>query len=286
MALAIWQTVQVMIPYASAYGPGTSYGDVQTRSHAALVRDRFCWNEGEVDDRLALLATDWLPQMFGARAEPIVKVGVISTRRQGIAGLWVLLASATMFAAGRLVQVRWRRRRSPGVDRVGDWRFGEYLVVTGVVSAVTYAVMCGQRSHLTMRYMLLALLVPVGISALYLVSEPRRALRIGYGAVLGFWAGVSVTAHAALLHEYVTATPPDHYRALVTHLERAGVTSGSAGFWDAYAVTFLSQGLVRLASFDLVRIDEYQAGADAPGAVRVATGPCEGEQVARWWVCR
>jgi hypothetical protein len=150
--------------------------------------------------------------------------------------------------------------------------------------------MCGQRSHLTMRYMLLALLVPVGLSAWYLKREPVTWLRNLYGAVVVTWALVSVWGHAGLIREYVARPAPNDYRTLASHLERQGVTSGAAGFWDAYAVTFLTNERVRLASIDLVRITEYQDALTLPRTVapRISASACEGEgeAVARWWVCR
>ncbi|MBA2354065.1 MAG: hypothetical protein H0V80_05285, partial [Acidobacteria bacterium] len=58
VALGVWQAVQVLIPFASAQGPGTSFRDGSLTSHLAEVGRRFCWNEGQVIDRLAVLFTD------------------------------------------------------------------------------------------------------------------------------------------------------------------------------------------------------------------------------------
>jgi hypothetical protein len=314
MALVVWEVVQALVPFASASGPGSSYADLQVLSHTAFVQDRFCWNPGEADDRAWLLVSQWLPQMFGARHEAITRVGVMSERFQGLDGLWLVLVAAMLLAAGRLCALEWRLRAagrpaqgampdSAGGEHVaaapehptstpetGGWSSGfcAFLVLVGVQSAVVYAVMCGQRSHLTMRYMLLALLLPIGLSAWYLRREPVTGLRNLYAAVVLAWAFVSVWGHAGLMREYVAQPPPSDHRALASYLERRGITSGAAGFWDAYAVTFLSEERVRLASVDIVRITEYQAALDQPRAVAplIATSPCDGEHVTRWWVCR
>lgn len=296
VALGVWEIVQVLVPFASASGPGSSNTGLSVLSHAGVVRDRFCWNPGEVDDRLRLLATNWLPEMFGGRRQSINSVGVMSAGSQGLNGAWLTLSVAILFAAARLGTARGATQvamPSGASERSAESTtspamFCSYLVLTGLQSAIMYAVMCGQRSHLTMRYMLLALLVPIGISAWYLVREQRSSMRFAYAGVVLAWAGVSLVDHASLLREYRVSPPPNDYRTLTTYLERAGIERGSAGFWDAYAVTFLSGERVRLASVDLVRIEEYQVALDAPGASspRITLSPCDGERVAHWWVCR
>lgn len=296
VALGVWEVVQVLVPFASASGPGSSYASLAVPSHTDVVVDRFCWNPGEIDDRLHLLATTWLPEMFGGRRQSINSVGVMSTGSQGLNGAWLTLSVAMLFAAVRGATARdtTRSKVRAGASlrdlesNQSPTMFCAYLVLTGLQSAIMYAVMCGQRSHLTMRYMLLALLVPIGVTAWYLAREHRPSFRFAYAGVMLAWACVSVVDHAILLHEYRVSPPANDYRTLTTYLERAGLEQGSAGFWDAYAVTFLSGERVRLASFDLVRIEEYQAALDAPvaSAPRISTSPCDGERVARWWVCR
>jgi hypothetical protein len=171
--------------------------------------------------------------------------------------------------------------------RTPPW-FSVFLVLVGLQSMVVYAATCGQRSHLTMRYMLLALLTPIGLSAWYWAREPRRWLARAFGGVVVVWALSSAVAHAQLVHEYVTAPPANDYRTLTSYLEAQGVTRGSAGFWDAYAVAFLSGERVRLASVDIVRITEYQVALDLPRSVapHVSAAKCDGVRVARWWICR
>lgn len=283
VALGIWQAVQVLIPFASAQGPGTSFRDASLTPHLAEVGRRFCWNEDQVFDRLAVLFTDQLPELFGARRQPVSRVGIIGDASQGMDGLWPVMAAGLALALVR-AGWSWRRRAAPSI---GAAPFCAYLALVGAQSAIFYAVTCGQRSHLTMRYMLLALFVPVGVSAFFLAVEQSRALVLAYSGLIVCWAGVSAVAHVSLLKEYLLQPPPAHHRVLTQYLEAHGVRHGLAAFWDAYAVTFLSGERVRVGSSDLIRIDEYrrQFYAHPDGAAIISFRPCAGAKVARWWVC-
>jgi hypothetical protein len=284
IAVGVWQGVQVLVPFASARGPGTAYADFDGRTHAAEVQQRFCWNPDDMPARLKALATFQLPELFGAQRQPVVRVGIIGSTLQGIDGLWVFLVVAFALATGRTL---WLSRMGVAHTMARPLAFGTYLVAIGAQSALVYGVTCGQRSHLTMRYMLLALLVPVGIGACYLAVERSKRLVWGFGAVVGAWAVVSTASHVALLAEYLTDPPPAEYRLLSDYLVREQVQHGRAAFWDAYAVTFLSGERVRIGSADLVRIEEYvrEFERHRATAVNLSTTRCEGPQVARWWVC-
>jgi hypothetical protein len=284
VAIGVWQGVQVLVPFASASGPATGYADYLGRTHAAEVQQRFCLSPVDLPQRLQLLATFQLPELFGAQRQPVVRVGIIGSGFQGIDGLWGLLVAAFALAAGRTLWLA-RRALAPAAPPLA---LGAYLVAVGLQSALVYGVTCGQRSHLTMRYMLLALLVPVGIGACYLAVERSMSLVRAFGAIVVLWAAVSAASHVALLAEYLTDPPPAEYRLLTDYLVREQVRHGRAPFWDAYAVTFLSGEHVRIASADLVRVEEYVRDYERhrATAVRLSATRCEGPQVARWWVCR
>jgi len=214
-----------------------------------------------------------------------VRVGIIGGGLQGIDGLWPLRVAAWGLAA---LRTGWLARSRIRTAMAGPLGFGVYLALVGAQSILVYGTTCGQRSHLTMRYMLLGLLLPVGIGACYLAMEswtwPKRA----FLAVVGVWAIISAASHFALLTEYVTGPPQAEYRLLTSYLEREQVHYGRAPFWDAYAVTFLSNERVRIASSDLVRVEEYgrEYERHRGTAVSISTERCQdGPRVARWWVC-
>jgi hypothetical protein len=325
LALGIWQGVQALVPYASARGPGTSYAEVGVADHTTEVQRRFCWPD-DLPQRLTALATFQLPELFGAAQQPVGRVGIIGSTLQGVDGLWPVLLVVFALAAGRTAWLVWSKPSSRvGADSrhldaptagaqprdgragtpslapathekpegriraamAGPLAFGAFLALVGAQSALVYGVTCGQRSHLTMRYMLLALLAPVGIGACYLAVEQSRRLAGVFAMVVGIWAAVSAAAHLALLEEYVTDPPPADYRLLTDYLEQERVRYARAPFWDAYAVTFLSGERVRVGSSDLVRVEEYvrQYERHRRTAVSISSSPCQGPRVARWWVC-
>ena len=65
-----------------------------------------------------------------------------------------------------------------------------------------------------------------------------------------------------------------------------------AGYWRAYALTFLTEERVRVASTDMQRIREYQLLADQAGAAAVIidSEPCRGRQEVEvfdgWHLCK
>jgi hypothetical protein len=284
VALGVWQGVQELIPYASPRGPGSRSAEIGGLTHAAEVQQRVCWNPQELPQRLAALAGFQLPELFGAQRQPLLRVGIVSSTYQGVDGLWALLVAALALAAGRSV---WLTRRGPPRVMAGALGFGVYLFLTGAQSVAVYGLTCGQRSHLTMRYMLLGLLTPVGIAACYFAVERSPYLLRGFVSVVALCTIVAAASHFALLLEYSSDPPPSDYRLLTDYLERQGVRYGRAAFWDAYAVTFLSNERVMLGSTDLVRVDEYvrQFEQNRATAISVSSSRCDGPQVARWWVC-
>jgi hypothetical protein len=285
VALSVWHAVQALVPHASAHGPGTSYADLQTTTHAGEIAGRFCWNEGQVLDRVRALISVQLPEMFAARRQPVVRIGIIANAWQGVDGAWPALV---MIAAAVFARTVWLG--ALGASRQA-FPLCSYLGLVGLQSIVMYAVMCGQRSHLTMRYMLLGLLLPVALFAVHLAVERRTLWRGVTLLTVVLWAGISGVAHVALWREYLLTPPPADYRALTDHLVNQGIRHARAPFWDAYHVTFLSGERVRVASSDLVRIREYgwQFELNRQSSVLLLTRPCDGSRsgtrVARWWVC-
>ena len=72
---------------------------------------------------------------------------------------------------------------------------------------------------------------------------------------------------------------------MADYLVAHGTTYGRAGYWDAYAITFLSRERVILASTEKMRISVYaaQVEAHASSAVTLRRQPChDGTRVAAW----
>jgi hypothetical protein len=282
--VSVVQLVNALVPLASAYGPGTSYAEERAADHATEVAQRFCWNEGQVLDRLRALVTTQAPEMFGAQRQHVLSIGIVSGRTsQGADWLWPVLLAATLLL---LLRTGFLLASGSALDRHAGW-FCCYLMMIGVQAMTMYAVMCGQRSHLTMRYMLLGLLLPIGLWGLHMALENRRAAKVASLGVVLAWATISAAAHGRLLREYIEMPPTADHRLLANHLVSRGIRHARANFWDAYHVTFLTAERVRVASSNIVRIREYGDLFELheSHAVLISTSPCNGSHVARWWVC-
>ena len=78
-------------------------------------------------------------------------------------------------------------------------------------------------------------------------------------------------------------------REITEHLVSRRIPVAAAGYWRAYAITFLAQERVRVASNDFVRIQEYQdlLLQHLNDAVILSETACPGgERVLGWYLCR
>jgi hypothetical protein len=68
----------------------------------------------------------------------------------------------------------------------------------------------------------------------------------------------------------------DGLQELVAELDRRGITLAEAEHWRAYKITFLARERIKVASTDIVRIQEYRDLANAAGAslIRLERTPC------------
>ena len=137
------------------------------------------------------------------------------------------------------------------------------------------------------RYVLLALLAPAGVAALYLLVERRAALRAAFVGVVLLWGTLNAAGllgHAA--DHY--ASPPDPRIGLADYLVSSGIRFARSDYWTAYYLTFVSGEKVIVASTDVVRIRRYQSVVreHAAEAVTIQRAPCEGgSQVHGYHVC-
>ena len=96
-------------------------------------------------------------------------------------------------------------------------------------------------------------------------------------------------AHARLLIEYVSHQPGNPKRLIARHLEARGVKYARANYWRAYAITFLTNERIIVASEDYQRILEYTRLVDAhrDEAVRLSPDSCPGGKSVMYklWIC-
>ncbi len=228
--------------------------------------------------RAGNLVGTFLPALAGAPA-PGQAFGLRATFGHSIAPL--LLSGACLAA---LVGIG--KERQPSQDHRGS--FPLFLAVTGATAMLAYVAFArGSDAAPYLRYVLLALLFPVGLLAAALArraSWPRHVAAAG--AIL--WGTLSAADHARLLEGYLTAPPPCPFRELAAYLEGRGIETGLADYWTAYPVDYLSGERVRLAGTGLRRVQAYRVYFEAHkdrGVAVVSTPRCKGgTRVANWCV--
>ncbi len=248
--------------YPSDFVPGFGFGGW----NAAMARARN-------------LAGIFLPALAGAPGQAF---GLRGRSTFGYSAAPVLLSGACLAA----LLVIWKGRQ----ERQDHHRdsFPVFLVVTSAAAMLTYvAIGRGSGSSSYLRYVLLALLFPVGLLAAALARRGSWPRHVGAaGAIL--WGMLSVADHARLLTEYLSSPPPCDFRELAAYLEGRGIETGLADYWTAYPVDYLSGERVRLAGTGLRRVHAYRLYLEAHkdlGVAIVSTPRCKGgTRVARWCV--
>jgi hypothetical protein len=277
----VWQGIQALEPLADMAGPGTrgqllggfagsQVGNLANRVHISPM---------DVPGRLWFVASELVPLLIGGRS---------LTDAIGQQGRdWVLWPMAT-FAAVGLARIAWLAVVESGRQRLQSAAFAFYVLGVGVMAVIAFAV-TRPAGDATLRYMLLAVFVPVGLTAVWLALESRAWIRRAVVAVVLGWAVLSGVDNARQAARYVSAGVPNPLRQLVGALAERGVRVAEAPYLRAYKLTFLSQERVKVSSTDVTRISEYQrlANEAGPGLIRIQEEPCPGEQVVPgWFLCR
>jgi hypothetical protein len=286
---AVWQGVYVLKQFSSVDGPGTSLLPAAAGSGANVtaVANHMCIDASTLPLAASRIWSVHLTSLLGAAHRPMSDFGINSTLAQGANWLAPLIA---VFAGAMLVRLLWlfaRRQRAAWTASVA---FAAYLFMIGLQSLAAYGVFkCGVVDVGTMRYGLLGLFAPIGLTAAYLACEHRSLWRgLAIAATLAIVA-VSAWDHARLAREYLVAQPPNGRRVLADYLVAHGDKFAEGDYWDAYSVTFLSNERVIVASTNVSFIREYQdiISAHAAETVSIERRPCEGGTlvIGRTYVC-
>jgi len=88
---------------------------------------------------------------------------------------------------------------------------------------------------------------------------------------------IAVLGNGRLLRKYLVSPPFASRRLIVDSLEARGIKYGISDYWIAYAVTFLSNERIIMASNTVVRIKEYNRIVDEhrAEAVRISRDRCD-----------
>ncbi len=285
-AAEVWLVVQVLKYHSSAAGPGTSTADLwRPRDSVLGLADRWCGELASLPAGIVQLFTDHWPVLFGTRPMPLYELSIQSTGAQGVYGSWINMAVAVLLPIAAigyrlLRERRWRQ----------EYNFCAYLVLTGLFSAAGYVIgRCGRLHPTILRYELLSTLAVVGLGAWFLKVVPWSWLRTTWIGIAFAAVGVTALSHAQLLREYVTNTPDNPKRLIARDLESRRVKYAKADYWRAYAITFLTNERIIVASDNFQRIREFEKLVDAhrDQAVRLAPENCPGGKMLTYklWIC-
>jgi hypothetical protein len=273
VAVEVWLVVQILRPFASAAGPGTTVADLMTQSNnLANLFGRVCFDVGGFGLGLQRLVTIHWPLLFGSKVVRVDAFLVESDVVQGVAWSGLALGAAALLMVGRIAT------HAPAVR--AQWtpcRFPAYLLLVGTCSALGYAASrCGQLSLGTMRYDLLSLVGAVGLAGLFFVVEPARAVRASVVFLVLVWAAVPATAHAKLWVEALTHPVVPRKLLIIRSLDARGIRYATADYWIAYYTTFLTNERIIVAADAVGRIPVYadEVNAHRAQAVHISRTAC------------
>jgi hypothetical protein len=248
---AVWEASSALQPYADFMGPGTRGQLLRgyPGSQMASVSERTTFSVGEFPVRVQTTVERFLPLLMGGvKYEDSAQQGRDWER-------WVILVALAAMLARLVVLRPW----SPVPVHSASFAF--YILCTGFVVLAAFSLVRTPTEG-TLRYVLMLLLLPVGLIGSLLATESNRLVRAGVCAAVALWMAGSAVDHTAFARRYLSGQSND-VRLLTDGLVAKGVTVARAPYWIAYKMTFLSGERLKVASTDVVRIDEYQKLADA-----------------------
>jgi hypothetical protein len=289
-AVAVCVTVWALRPYSTGAGPGTTALDVAgAPNNIQGLLDRMCGEPRLITAGFGALLGSYLGLPLGLTPSPLADFNVNSRLAQGAPWAWPVVGVVCLAAMIRVVWLIGRRGVEHAMSSVGA---AVYLFLTGTIAAAAYNVgRCGDVHVLTIRYMLLAVLAPVGLAAAWLRLEPRRELRAALLVALSLWVAASVAGHARLASEYLWRTPPAHARALADYLVGHRIRLVRTDYWTGYRVAFLSRERVVTDVDGVWRVLQYHRWVEARprSTYYVGRSPCQdggAEAVPGvYWVC-
>jgi hypothetical protein len=275
VAATIWLSVQGLMQLSSASGPGTSAGDTFSASNNLLeLAGRVCISPASATWGFGRLVSIHWPAILGTGPMSLARFSIESDVWQGLPrSSWLPLAFVILSAAG--IAVGSRRRLYPAPR----FRFAQYLVLAGAFSAAGYLFgRCGEITLLSIKYELLSVLGIVGLGGWFLAASAPGALRIAWTVVLAAWMAIATIPHVRLAAEYRTNPPVPPKIELIRALDAEGIRYGTADYWLAYYIDFMTNERIVIASTTPQRILMYNAiVAEHSGeAVRLLRKPCDG----------
>jgi hypothetical protein len=279
-----WIAVDLAKKYLDVYGPGSAGSTPASLAKEVVqVGQLLTFQPSTYLARLQLLVTQGLPDLFGARIQPLVNVGPRSALDVGSTLAGGALAAAVILCAARLAWLVRGKSRSV--------RFQVYLALVALQALFAYGLHGGPgiEDRTELNYVLLVLLLPVAVFGAYFQLERKALYRWTAVLLIVVWAQSTVGDDTRLVREYLASPPPSAHRMLADFLVSHHIKYGRAPYWDSYRVTFLARERVILASTETVRIPGYQTIVDLnqSNAVTIVRGepPCDhATNIAAWCV--
>ena len=271
-AAAVWIAVQGLKLMSSAAGPGTSVRDVFTTSNnLAELAARTCLSPARAIAGTGRLLTIHWPALLGTAPLPLATFSIESRVSQGLAGAGWLAVAVVVLAIAGIVLAR------PG--GVTAPRFAQYLVLAGGLSVAGYLFgRCGEVTFYTMRYELLSLLGVVGLAGWFLSARPPAIVYAAWVAAFAGWMAVLAVPHVRFIAESADDPPVPAKHLLIETLRAEHVRYGTADYWLAYYIDFLTREQMIFASVAPQRILLYNrlVAEHAGEAVRLSRRRCDG----------
>jgi hypothetical protein len=274
----VWEGVNALKPYADLMGPGTRGQLLQGFAGSQM---------GDVANRTEISLREWPIRAATAVSRLFTRLTngrhVEDVVTQGHDWLWWPIVLGVVLLAARIGWVASRARAAVVRGAAFCW----YLVGVGVVAL---AVLAAARSpeEGTLRYLLLALLVPIGlVGGLFAIDRNALVRRVVIAAVLA-WAVVSGFDNVTYIRRYTSGREPNDLREFTDTLVARGLPVAEADYWRAYKITFLAAEKIKVASTNVSRIAEYQelAGAAGDNLLRIQEAPCtNGERIGGFFLC-
>lgn len=278
-ATAMTTLVHALKPFASVFGPGSS-GDTGQFAQSSLeaVSTRLCFAPALWPARVEAVLFEHLPMLYGGATAPVAALGV---RSEAMAGrppvMFVVLTIVFVGVASGVWTALRRGSRSGGKSSRSHEQLGWYLLLVGLASTGVYTLAsCANIGVLSLRYNLLALMIPVGALVLAMGVRNNAALRGLMAVAVTLWGGANLSDIVAVTREYQHAEPADVRQIAADVLVARGVPVAWSDFRMAYHITFLADERVRVAALDSSRIYEYALAAQRPGTPTIAHGSCPG----------
>lgn len=285
LLLALTASARAAVPYSPMFGPDSRPhpGEFNFTS-AEAVGLQVCLAPERWPSRFRLLTHEHLPLMFGGLPGPLGEIGVSTGVGQGNPGLagWVFGLTVVSLVGGLVTAAR-RPVSAAGVAAampraIPPGALPCYLLSVGLISIAAYwLAACAQISVDSLRYDLLALLVPVG-ALLAGLRAPGRAWRAGLATATVLWVMLSADDYRALTGEVRSGRWPDHRGKVMRVLLDRKLRVLWGEFRLAYVVSFRSGERIKVAATNFHRIDEYARLAADAKAPFLRQTPCAGAE--------